>query len=574
MVRFDPRFRTRYILVCSLLVALTTALMIVPLIVSGERQTDEIYRERLTAVAHGTSAALHPDTVELLAASTAPSSIPYLVVRNVLREFTWRAADSTHVSADDGLLLAVRADTGYRVIGHSDWPVVRPGAALPWSPPTGLSDSVGNIRAGTASIWWFNDRDRLTAVAPVFSGTVPVGLVVASVPRTTAAVAMRSSLLALAWYPLMALAVAIVLASLLSRQLSARIERLARQAELLATGDLRGSVTESGNDEFGRLGRALRDLADHLRTVLGGVSSSATAVASAVDELAIGVEEIRSSSEQLGAAARTIADSTARQTEEISSISMLATAAAAQAGEVSSFARSAMASASGITRVAERIAEDSDVTLARMTDISKVTSEAAPAVDELTEKSRRIIAVARAVSALADQAQLLSLNASIEAARAGRHGRAFAVVANEVRELADGTTAALEDIQGLAREIEEVSHRTGRRMSDVRSSVSDGETVIAASARSLGEIVEAVSVSRDATQVIAEHAAVQQSRAGDVSSHVQAIRDAAIDNVTMAMQVTDAVEAQTTVASTVAQSTTRLGTVVTELRQALVRFTL
>jgi methyl-accepting chemotaxis protein len=574
MLPLTLRFRTRLILVCSALVALTTALMIVPLIVNSGRQAEAIYRERLTAVAHGTATALHPDTVELLAASPAPTSIPYVVVRNVLREFAWRTPDSTRASAHDGLLLVVATHDRYRVVAHSDWPIARPASALPWIPPAGLGDSVGNLRAGTTSLWWFSDDERLVAVAPVFAGTVPIGFVVASAPRSVATAELRRSLRRLAWYPAVALLLAVLLASILARQLTGRIERLALQAEVLAAGDLRVSVTDTGNDEFGRLGAALRDLAEHLRAVLGGVSTSASAVATAVDELASGVQEMKASSEQVGSAARTIAESAARQTQGISSISTLATAAASHAHEVSGYASSAMATATSIANVARRITADSGVTLARMTDISKVTSEAAPAVAELTGKSRRIAAVARAVSVLADQAQLLSLNAAIEAARAGEHGLGFGVVAREVGKLADGTSAALNDIQALAMEIEQVSQRTGQRMTDVRNSVSHGEAVITESAQSLGEILDAVAASHDATKVIAEHAAAQQTRAANVSSHVRAIGDAAMENAGMAVQVAGAVEAQTAVASTVAHSTTRLGAVVTELREALVRFKL
>lgn len=83
------RFRTRLILAWSALVGLTTILMLVPLLVSSTDQSESIYRERLNAVAHGASAGLRPDTVELLAATSVPTSVPYIVVRNVLRAFSW-----------------------------------------------------------------------------------------------------------------------------------------------------------------------------------------------------------------------------------------------------------------------------------------------------------------------------------------------------------------------------------------------------------------------------------------------------------------------------------------------------
>src|SRR5258708_19477755 len=107
-------FRSRLILTCASLVALTAALMIVPLFLNSSRQAESLYRERLTAVAHGVSASISADTVEKLAATHA--MIPYVLTREVLRGFSWRLGDTPHPTLRAGLFIPLPAPSGSPVI--------------------------------------------------------------------------------------------------------------------------------------------------------------------------------------------------------------------------------------------------------------------------------------------------------------------------------------------------------------------------------------------------------------------------------------------------------------------------
>src|SRR5258708_25644262 len=162
-------FRSRLILTCASLAQLTAALMIVPLFLTSSRQAESLYRERLTAVAHGVSASISADTVEKLAATHA--MIPYVVTREVLRGFAWRRGDSLHATVREGLFIAVRAGSGYRVIAHGDWPIVPPHDSLEWKPPASFNDSLGNVHGGASVPLWVTDANQLMAVAPIFAGT-------------------------------------------------------------------------------------------------------------------------------------------------------------------------------------------------------------------------------------------------------------------------------------------------------------------------------------------------------------------------------------------------------------------
>ena len=182
--------------------------------------------------------------------------------------------------------------------------------------------------------------------------------------------------------------------------------------------------------------------------------------------------------------------------------------------------------------------------------------------------------MAQTIAQVADQAQLLSLNASIEAARAGTHGLGFGVVAQEVRHLADAISRALDDIHVLAGEIETLSQRTGSRTDDVRLSVLDGEAAMHATGLAVREIAAAVEAGRATSAEMARHAAAQRTRSGNVSTHADSIRVTAGENAATASHVSQAVQAQSDVAESVASSTARLTAVVEQLHQSLVGFDL
>ncbi len=187
----------------------------------------------------------------------------------------------------------------------------------------------------------------------------------------------------------------------------------------IATGDLSKRMDVDRNDEIGQLGQWTNKFLDAMRDMMTDVKSASTEVASAATEIAAASEEMASSMVQV-----------ADQSEKASS----------------------QAASSG--QVAEKGGAVVSDTIKDMRSISEAVSAGAASVSELGKRGEQIGQIIAVINDIADQTNLLALNAAIEAARAGEHGRGFAVVADEVSKLADRTTKATDEIAVSIRAIQ------------------------------------------------------------------------------------------------------------------------
>ncbi|HEU4558936.1 MAG TPA: methyl-accepting chemotaxis protein [Longimicrobium sp.] len=477
-------FRWQMLLTSQAVVLCTLLLMLPPAYLATRDQVTTAHRERLMAFARGAGVAIRAGTVDSLAAEGPRMSVPYVQARNSLRAF-WAgrpAADSLAPLPAEGLALVRREGAGWRVLAHSAW-TAEPRHDARWTAPPTLGDSLRSFQAGQAPIFWFADGERLAAVAPVLDeNSLPAGVVVAQLRASTVTAQVRRELLRLAWYPLLALAVATLLSLMLVRRLSARVRSAVRVAERVALGDLRTPVRVTGSDEVGQLQAALREMQERLAHVIGEVRAGAEAVSAASGELTMTSQHLaQGTAEQSGS----VAETNVGLEQMIASITQ-------NAENSRQMEREATAGAAG-------------------------AEEGVAAVHDTVRAMQAITARISVIQEIASRTDLLSLNAAIEAARAGEHGRGFAVVAEEVRRLSERSQKAADEIAELARNSMQVAERSGVLIAgllpSIRGTARRVQEVAAASAQQAAGVDEISRAMRRVDLVTEQNAAAAEELA-------------------------------------------------------------
>ena len=175
-----------------------------------------------------------------------------------------------------------------------------------------------------------------------------------------------------------------------------------------------------------------------------------------------------------------------------------------------------------------------------MRSIHSVVNESAKAIDELGKRSEQIGQIIGVINEIADQTNLLALNAAIEAARAGEHGRGFAVVADEVRKLAERTTQATEEVADSIKAIQSETRTAVERMSSGTKTVEEGVELSSRTQEALEAIVSSSHQVTSMIQAIAAAADQQSVAAGQIASSVDSINTVTRQSAEGVTQAADA----------------------------------
>ncbi|RMO80955.1 Histidine kinase, HAMP region:Bacterial chemotaxis sensory transducer [Pseudomonas syringae pv. philadelphi] len=310
---------------------------------------------------------------------------------------------------------------------------------------------------------------------------------------------------------LLAMILGVIAAVIITRQITRPLKETMAVVDRIASGDLTQTLMITRRDELGVLQQGIQRMGSTLRDLIGGIRDSVVQIASAAEELSAVTEQTSAG-----------VNSQKVETDQV------ATAMHEMSATVAEVARNAE-QASHAASNADREARDGDKVvgeaIAQIERLATEVGRSADAMNQLEQESDKIGKVMDVIKAVAEQTNLLALNAAIEAARAGEAGRGFAVVADEVRGLAQRTQQSTVEIETLVAALQSGTRQVSSIMLNSRELTVSSVQLSRKAGTSLGSITQTVSSIQAMNQQIAAAAEQQSAVAEEISRSIVNVRD-------------------------------------------------
>ncbi|AGN80894.1 MULTISPECIES: methyl-accepting chemotaxis protein [Pseudomonas] len=309
----------------------------------------------------------------------------------------------------------------------------------------------------------------------------------------------------------LALALGLLAAWAITRQIIIPLRQTLRAAERVASGDLTQNLQVNRRDELGQLQASMQRMTQGLRELIGGIGDGVTQIASAAEELSAVTEQTSAG-----------VNNQKVETDQVATAMNQMTATVHEVARNAEQASEAALMADQQAREGDRVVGEAVAQIERLAGEVINSSEA---MNQLKTESDKIGSVLDVIKSVAQQTNLLALNAAIEAARAGEAGRGFAVVADEVRSLAQRTQQSTEEIEELIAGLQSGTQRVASVMDNSRQLTDSSVELTRRAGTSLETITRTVSSIQAMNQQIATAAEEQTAVAEEINRSVMNVRD-------------------------------------------------
>ncbi|NER62134.1 HAMP domain-containing protein, partial [Pseudomonas sp. MAFF212428] len=320
----------------------------------------------------------------------------------------------------------------------------------------------------------------------------------------------------------LALVIGVLAAWLITEQITVPLKVTLDAAKRIAQGDLRGNLQVSRRDELGQLQNSMQAMSVSLRELIGGIGQGAAQLAAAVGQLSSVAEQTQ-----------TVVGSQRDETDQVATAMNQMTATVLEVARNAEFASEAATVADAQSRQGDQVVNEA---IGQIEQLAEQVDRSMEAMHTLAGESERIGSILVVIKSVSEQTNLLALNAAIEAARAGEAGRGFAVVADEVRGLAQRTQQSTEEIEALIQNLHRGTAQVVSLLDSSRALTRDSVDLSRRAGTALGEITATVSSIQGMNQQIATASEEQSSVAEEINRNVMTVREIANQTSTASEQ--------------------------------------
>lgn len=334
------------------------------------------------------------------------------------------------------------------------------------------------------------------------------------------AAALRNLITAL----IAAVIIGALIAFLITTSITKPVKKGVKFAEEIAAGNLKADKIEvKNNDEIGILAHALNEMQDSLREVISSAADIANNLAASSQELSASGEEVAAAAQQVGDSIQQVASGAEEQSAQVEETSSKISELINQINDVSEMSAKMNDQADDVMHNIEEGNSSIENSIAKIENVKDNSNEVSKTIGNLGGLSDKIGEIVQMINDIAAQTNLLALNAAIEAARAGEAGRGFSVVADEIRQLAEESEDATNQIGSLVKEIQSGVGNAVNKMDDTESVVNESVSAIETTGKSFKQINSAALMLSDLIGKISRRSDAVRENSQEVNAAVDQI---------------------------------------------------
>ncbi|WP_121663688.1 methyl-accepting chemotaxis protein [Metabacillus litoralis] len=367
--------------------------------------------------------------------------------------------------------------------------------------------------------------------------------------------------------------IGVIIAFFINRQIKQKLNNVINMATEISNGNL--LVEESdydSKDEIGQLSLAMNSMLVNLRDMIKQISNVSENVSEQSVVLTQSSAEVKEGSSQVAVTMQELSAGAETQANDASDLAETMSGFVDKIKESNSFGETIVfsaVSAQGLTEEGTRLMESS---ISQMDKINTIVKESVDKVKQLDTQSKEISNLVGVIQSIAEQTNLLALNAAIEAARAGEHGKGFAVVASEVRKLAEQVTLSVSDITGIVNSIQKESNNVVMSLEEGYSEVVKGTSDIQTTGKTFEEIHLAITEVVDKIQGVAMRLSDIDIECGKMNNSISNIASISEESAAGIEQTSASIQQTSTSMEEIARSAEGLTELSDDLNGLIKRF--